>query len=147
MLSIIILMVAITILVVLWWYCTPANSKPNDESNIGSDNVIETDPINPTIHSRCGTNTSCGGDLTCDLHCRRCKKKSGGDCATDIDCEFGLHCHNWKCTSTIPTTDNSQPTKDNSQPTSTTSTKDNSQQTPEQRGVKWNDDKNETYYI
>jgi len=55
------------------------------------------DPNIPTIHAQCHENNSCGGDLTCDTICHRCKKKIGGNCAGDVDCETGLRCINWKC--------------------------------------------------
>lgn len=53
----------------------------------------------PTLHSKCDNNTSCGGDLICNKNCKRCKKKLGGDCSMDIDCDDGLKCYEWKCVS------------------------------------------------
>lgn len=56
------------------------------------------EPEFPTIHSHCEKNSLCGGDLICDRSCNRCKKPIGGDCATDVDCQTGLHCSsNWTC--------------------------------------------------
>ena len=52
----------------------------------------------PTIHTACKNTSSCGGDLVCDVICNKCKKGIGGDCAENIDCEYGLICNNWKCT-------------------------------------------------
>jgi hypothetical protein len=51
----------------------------------------------PIMHARC-KNTPCGGDLICDDVCYRCKQKVGGKCATNIDCQSSLLCHNWICT-------------------------------------------------
>jgi len=89
----ILIIIAIVVLFVLWWYTTPSLQ----------DNV-------PTLHARCKESSSCGGDLTCDLNCRRCKKQKDGHCATDVDCETGLTCQHWKClpqqlpiTSDLPT--------------------------------------------
>lgn len=77
---------AIIILVMLWWFMDNPNSIESEQT--------------PTIHAICKSNSACGGDssdLTCDSHCHRCLKKLNGDCSADIDCEFGLKCHNWKC--------------------------------------------------
>jgi hypothetical protein len=60
----------------------------------------------PTIHSKCNQNSSCGGDLVCDVGCNRCKKQLSGDCSNNVDCESGLICQNWKC---VPIPDNSIP--------------------------------------
>lgn len=94
----------------------------------------------PTIHSVCQTSTSCGGDLTCDASCHRCKKTLGGACASNVDCEQGLICHDWYCTAssskydpelTIPKHKNLEASE----------SKHNSSK------VHWADDKNQTYYI
>lgn len=52
-----------------------------------------------TMHSKCNRDNSCGGDLTCDIISHRCKKQLGGDCSSDVDCQTGLYCNNWKCSS------------------------------------------------
>lgn len=77
---VILIIIAIIFLIALWWY----TGNPSQE-NI------------PTMHARCKENSTCGGDLTCDVNCRRCKKTKGGDCANDVDCETGLKCQQWKC--------------------------------------------------
>lgn len=100
LLIIIIVFIVFIVFTILWWYCTLpshlASSSVDDKLNTHEDVVI--DPSIPTMHSRCRTDVPCGGDLICDLNCRRCKKRVGGDCATDTDCESGLHCYDWKCT-------------------------------------------------
>ena len=53
----------------------------------------------PTLHAQCHPNKSCGGDMTCDITCHRCKQSVDGDCASDVDCEAGLQCREWKCVS------------------------------------------------
>lgn len=89
MILIILLILSILVLIFLWFY----NRESHD------------DPNYPTIHSTCGENTTCGGDLVCDISSRRCKKKEGGDCAENIDCDYNLHCFNWKCVSNPTTVD------------------------------------------
>lgn len=59
-------------------------------------NEISVEDI-PTIHARCRNDIPCGGDLICDLQCKRCKSQINGNCSGDVDCESGLQCHNWKC--------------------------------------------------
>lgn len=86
---IILILIAITILFLLWWYAD--FTDPPAEIN-----SIETE-FHPTIHARCQSSLTCGGDMICDLNCHRCRKQLGGDCANDVDCEFGLRCRNWKC--------------------------------------------------
>lgn len=76
--------VLIFLIIFLWWL-----------SNYFKDT---TDPI---IHSQCNSNNSCGSELVCDLISNRCKKALGGDCSTDVDCQTGLYCVNWKCTDNL----------------------------------------------
>lgn len=78
---IILIIVAIIVILLLWYYI------PKHE-----------DVEYPTMHARCNRSSSCGGDLVCDIQCNTCKKTQDGDCSSDVDCEFGLYCHNWKCT-------------------------------------------------
>lgn len=73
------------IVLVAMWYITP----------------VEIDNVLPTMHVTCEDNISCGGDLVCDVKCKTCKQKLYGNCATDVDCETGLYCHNWKCVDII----------------------------------------------
>lgn len=128
---------AIIVLTLLWWYSNPPIQSTSITSHTGSDKSsnLSSDssdsPVYPTIHARCQSSSSCGGDLVCDLNCHRCKKKLGGDCSNDLDCESDLHCHNWKCISDPPSSliDVSSPKKHSS------------------KGVKWNDDLNQTFYI
>lgn len=75
----------VLILLVLIWCLVTKFSKPPD------------DIIYPTIHNRCTAESTCGGDLVCDLKTKRCKKSLGGDCSTSVDCETGLVCYNWTC--------------------------------------------------
>lgn len=100
---IILICIAILVLVgVRWWQLVipvnGANLESEVDMKVGAE--IEAEPI---MHARCRENTPCGGDLICDLKCKRCKQPVHGDCAVDTDCETGLHCLNWKC---IPTSDN-----------------------------------------
>lgn len=89
-----IIIIAIVILALLWWYSVPSSpSVPQDPKESKEAN-------HPTIHARCRENSTCGGDLVCDTNCRRCKKKEGGACAIDVDCESGLQCRNWICAPT-----------------------------------------------
>lgn len=82
----------------VWYFFTYHSSYYNNNSS---------EDINyPTIHSSCSNNNSCGGDLICDIKCNRCKKKIGGNCSGDVDCETGLICHNWICTDKKPFHDN-----------------------------------------
>jgi hypothetical protein len=111
---IILIVFAIIILLILWWYnnfiiysfsytsnqSNTSNISDISNKTIGFTGSYDHDSIAiPTIHSRCNQNSPCGGDLVCDLNCKRCKKKINGDCSADIDCESGLRCHNWKCSS------------------------------------------------
>ena len=112
MLWIITLIIAIGVLFVFWWYGTY-----HDHDSV------------PTMHAECQLN-SCGGDLVCDLGCNRCKKSLDGDCSTDTDCEFGLYCHKWKC-STEPHISHDIPLPLNN--------------IIEKKVVKWDDNNNETY--
>jgi hypothetical protein len=132
------IIISIIILLILWWHNFYSNREP------------------PTIHARCNENTSCGGDLTCDINCRRCKKRQGGDCAGDVDCETGLVCHQWKCmppqdlqSHHVPETNPHE-----KQPTFTQSTNYDIERTyiPETRQKKhhrvhWNESKNQIFYI
>lgn len=72
----------------------------SDNTQIKNTNKKESVIEENIIHSRC--NGSCSGDLTCDLHSKRCKKQLGGDCAMDVDCQTGLYCNNWKCSNEKP---------------------------------------------
>lgn len=85
---IILVIVAIIVLILLWWFNT------EDITHY------------PTVHARCRSNTTCGGDLICDLNCNRCRKQVNGDCSADNDCQSGLICYNWKCVPEIPLLDN-----------------------------------------
>ena len=55
----------------------------------------------PTIHAVCQTDKNCGSNLSCDTQFNRCKQKIEGPCSSDIDCESGLFCSNWKCSNFI----------------------------------------------
>ncbi|CAH6420589.1 Hypothetical protein HVR_LOCUS1230 [uncultured virus] len=88
--GVIVVLIAVIVLVLLWMF----NRK---DQNLSNTNSSITDEF-ATIHAHCHKDTSCGGDLTCDVTCHRCKKQVGGDCSGDVDCQTGLHCHNWKCT-------------------------------------------------
>lgn len=159
MLWIILILISIIVLCVLWWYNGSLNVNPPDPL---------TSDIQPTMYARChvdltGSN-SCGGDLICDLNCRRCKKRIGGNCATDSDCISGLHCHEWKClpTSDISSDDISPKTgklSDDIPPdirklsddiwtgTYNTNHQIRKLSDPNIKAVKWDDDKTKTYYI
>jgi hypothetical protein len=115
---------------------TPVNQPPatflfGDSLDLGS-NL-------PTMHSRCQINT-CGGDLVCDLNCNRCKKNLAGDCSTDIDCNSGLYCHNWQCAPIIPPPLNIIPREPSSVNITATTA-------PEKKSVKWDDTKNEIFFL
>lgn len=81
------ILIIIAILVILLFWCYNIYSHPS---------------IYPTMHARCHKDTPCGGDLICDDSCYRCKKGVDGDCAGDVDCQTGLHCHQWKCKPNLP---------------------------------------------
>jgi hypothetical protein len=66
-----------------------------------------TNDVIPTIHARCSDDTICGSEMVCDIYSRRCKKTLDGQCASDVDCQHGLHCVNWICI------DNGQPESPN----------------------------------
>lgn len=102
------------------WYTTPANE----------------DIVYPTIHARCKMNSACGGDLVCDLNCHRCKKQAYGDCASDVDCESGLHCVNWQCVDSVP-----------DMPVSETSDIQDGNPTDDAKSVRWREDITETFLI
>jgi len=105
--GIILIVIAIFVLIFLaWWYHDSSDDQMPEKSSFQISE--DQDEINnyPTIHARCrkdpkcdGTTcvSDCGGDLTCDKICHRCKKKIHGSCSSDVDCETGLICHNWKC--------------------------------------------------
>lgn len=126
----ILIIIAIIVLALLWWF-NVSSLQPSSPSspNLATDSSISP----PTVHARCNSSSSCGGDLVCDSHCHRCKKKLNGDCATDVDCESGLHCHNWKC---VPNPPHILIDPSSSQPKKRTL-----------KTVTWNDDLNETFYI
>ena len=124
MLWLIPVLIAIIVLCILWWYGNSITPTDHD------------DDIHPTIHAKCNID-SCGGDLVCDLNCNRCKKSLNGDCSTDTDCESGLFCHEWKCSFTV--------NENNKYPN--TKSIDNNNSIEKKKVVKWNDDKNETYFI
>lgn len=112
------ILLVIFIVLLLWWYIHPPEEIEFEQP--------------PTIHAKCQSNQGCGDSLVCDLNCHRCRKKIGGDCSNDVDCESGLKCHNWKCT------DNTHHS-----PIIDTKTKDKTTH----KSVHWNEDKNETRYI
>ena len=116
---IILLVIAIIVLFVLWWFLP-------DDSDIEVDH-------HPTVHARCQSDGACGGDLTCDLKCNRCRKKLEGDCSADNDCESGLKCHNWKC---IRDDSNAESSETNIPI-----------QKKKRKGVRWDETKNETRYF
>lgn len=125
--GIILIIISIIVLIFLsWWYSDPPSESPNY----------------PTMHSRCRNDPSCdgttcvsqcGGDLTCDKICHRCKKTLGGTCSSTVDCETGLICHNWKCQS-----NNSPPNVDIFPPDTSNSI--------DKKQVHWAD-KNEIFFI
>ena len=115
-----IVLIVLAILFLSWWFTAGTSIA---DSNLTFQNY-------PTIHARCQSHDMCGGDLTCDANCHRCRKKLGGDCANSNDCESGLHCQDWKCTN-IPNLKNANNISDIKEP----------------KVVKWNEEKNETYYI
>jgi len=107
-----------------------------------SDNILNSEDIShdqefplPTIHNRCDIDKPCGGDLVCDLKCKRCRKSLNGDCSSDIDCDSGLRCFNWKC---------SPIQKINS---SNNESSDLIKQKKSNKFVRWNDENNQTHYF
>lgn len=78
---IVLIIIAIIVLSLLWWF----NSEEQTTTHY------------PTVHARCRSDTTCGGDLVCDLSCNRCRQQLNGDCSMDTDCQSGLRCHRWKC--------------------------------------------------
>lgn len=128
---------------VLFWYFSPqeiAETPTSLEFVKIVDSDTETLPVvhnithHPTIHSMCNQNSLCGGDLVCDINCHRCKKKVGGSCSSDIDCESHLICHNWICTSTQES-DSYVVEPNHITPNKST------------KNVQWNDSMNKTYII
>jgi hypothetical protein len=92
-------MIAILVFIIFimsWYYNTPNDITKEENTHLSDTKSLESSII-PTMHARCHADHPCGGDLTCDMKCFRCRKKDGGECATDTDCESGLICHNWKC--------------------------------------------------
>lgn len=87
----------------------------------------------PTIHSKCKDTSSCGGDLICDTICHRCKKRIGGNCSSDIDCESGLLCKNWICVSSNNNISNDIALSPKSKHSS--------------KRVHWNDNQNQIHYF
>jgi len=114
---ILLIIIAIILLfysLIIVWFNDPIQNWSDHPVDNSSD-IISTDNINnqddnklpiPTIHAICHTDVPCGSDLTCDTICHRCKKKLGGDCAMNVDCESNLRCHNWKCVSQKSSEDN-----------------------------------------
>lgn len=106
---ILIIIIVVLILFFLWWFnfisfkdFIESNSIKPTLNKLNSQESGIVDPINyPTIHAYCQSDSACGGDLICDINCKRCKKKFGGNCSSNVDCEFGLDCYNWKCVPTI----------------------------------------------
>ncbi len=91
----------------------------------------------PTMYSKCKIDSQCGGDLVCD--CNRCKKRLGGNCSSNSDCELDLICHNWLCSDPKDPKDSNKINPDiNDIPKSSNNNK---------KHVKWNDDENSTHYI
>lgn len=117
---VILIIFAIIVLFILWWF---------------SGSEVEESSHYPTVHARCRSDSACGGDLVCDLHCNRCRKKIGGDCSGDNDCESGLRCHNWKCS------------PDDSNYTAETPKDSMKSNKGPVKGVRWNDTKNEIHYF
>ena len=120
---IIFVIILIIVLLLLWWIDRMYTEKNTPTSP---------DTSNVTIHSRCKENSACGGDLTCDNNCHRCKKRLNGDCASDVDCETGLVCHQWKC---VPSNPNIPPIEIVDKPSQ------------KEKHVHWNDAKNEIFPI
>jgi hypothetical protein len=89
MLWIILICLAVIVIFISWWL------QIDNSSVLNSDNSSE--DFQPTMHARCREDVPCGGDLICDIKCKRCKQKINGDCAEDVDCETGLRCYHWKC--------------------------------------------------
>lgn len=118
---IIVVLCAILILFLGWWF----SSKEGDESE---------EPSYPTVHARCRSDSTCGGDLICDLNCNRCRKKIGGNCSADMDCESGLRCREWKCTRT-------------KEPDNPKLEEHSKSHIYDSKGVHWDETKNETYYF
>lgn len=143
LLWVIFIIIAIVVLFLLFCNNYTDSSSTSNTNNTSSDRIDPNsdDAINyPTMHARCRSNSSCGGDLICDLNCRRCRKKLGGDCSSDIDCESGLHCYDWKCIPNPnfhPVINTSNLPPDNSDLNQNLDTKE----------VHWDDNQNITYYI
>lgn len=98
MLSIILISLTIIFLIIIILYLLFLHNV-SSQNNISHQEEEEITP--PTMHAKCYTNHGCGGDLTCDVVCSRCKKKIGGNCASDVDCETGLVCRSWKCSDNL----------------------------------------------
>lgn len=115
----ILIILAIIVLAILWWYSGAPGTKDDY----------------PTMHARCKDGTKCGGDLICDNNCHRCKKRKGGACAGDVDCESGLICNNWICTSSEDVTIiNDKNSKSNS-----------SIEIKDKKGVRWDESRNQIF--
>ena len=78
------ILLLLLLLLFIWWY-----SSEIKDSDISIDI--------PTIHAKCQKEGNCGDNLICDIECRRCKQKIGGACSSDVDCQSGLICSDWKC--------------------------------------------------
>jgi len=137
---IILIVIAILVLFILWWI------SGNETMLIEIDNY-------PTVHARCRSDSTCGGDLTCDLHCNRCRKKIGGDCSADNDCESGLICRNWKCSteSNSAESNSAEPNSNKSNTLEPNTNKSNNHIVPSKqstnKGVHWDETKNSTHYF
>ena len=119
-----IIVIAIVVILVLWYYNTITSFAHNTSPE--SKNY-------PTIHERCHRDSTCGGDLSCDAECHRCKKLEGGDCASDVDCISGLKCQEWKCT-----TESAISTQVDIEP---------DDQKKSEKKVQWDETKNQTRFI
>ena len=127
---IIVVLCSILILFLGWWF----SSKDVDESE-------ETNY--PTVHARCRSDSTCGGDLICDMNCNRCRKKIGGNCSADMDCESGLRCREWKCTR-VKELKELKELKESDEPKLEEHGKPHIN---DSKGVHWDETKNETYYF
>jgi hypothetical protein len=104
---ILLIIIILLIFFILWIYTSYLPSKPINSSNsINPSNFInpsnsinlsdQEDPIVPTMHGPCTTN--CGTEtLICDPLCHRCRATLNAPCSSNIDCQSGLHCVQYKC--------------------------------------------------